>query len=74
MMKMSPTVEEPTHATMEKIFHWGYGVVIPAICSMGALGNIINLIVLSRPDFTESVYTFLTGKAIEMSRNFIKTD
>lgn len=42
----------------------GYAVVIPTICCIGVLLNILNLVILSTNRFPESSYSYLTALAV----------
>ncbi|XP_076330240.1 putative G-protein coupled receptor F59B2.13 [Tachypleus tridentatus] len=41
----------------------GYGIVVPMICFSGLCTNCINLVVLTRPEMKETIFTYLTGLA-----------
>ncbi|XP_022242175.1 probable G-protein coupled receptor B0563.6 [Limulus polyphemus] len=43
--------------------HIGYGVVVPVICFFGLCTNCVNLVVLTRPEMKETIFTYLTSLA-----------
>ena len=49
---------------IEQIEAVGYGVIIPIICFIGVLFNIVNVLVLLTPRLTKPTYVHLFGLAI----------
>lgn len=39
-----------------------YGIVIPTICCLGIIGNILNLVVLTRRNMRGTAYIYMRGK------------
>ena len=46
---------------MKRLKYYSYGIVLPAICFMGIVGNILNLIVLTRPTMQGPAYVYMRG-------------
>ena len=44
-----------------------YGFVLPIICFFGIIGNILNLIVLTRRNMQGTAYVYMRGKYIFIS-------
>lgn len=46
---------------MQRLKYYSYGIALPAICIMGILGNVLNLIVLTRPTMRGPAYVYMRG-------------
>ena len=53
--------EDPRIRSLTKI---SYGFVLPTICLFGIIGNILNLIVLTRRNMQGTAYIYMRGKCI----------
>ncbi|KAG8234746.1 hypothetical protein J437_LFUL009984 [Ladona fulva] len=42
--------------------HYAYGVALPVICSLGIVGNILNLVVLTRRNMKGTAYIYMRGE------------
>ena len=49
------------HEDMQRLKYYSYGIALPAICVLGILGNILNLIVLTRPTMRGPAYVYMRG-------------
>ena len=47
---------------MQRLKYYSYGIALPAICILGILGNVLNLIVLTRPSMRGPAYVYMRGK------------
>jgi len=52
-------VEDPR---TESLREYCYGLVLPIICAMGIIGNVLNLIVLTRRNMRGTAYIYMRGK------------
>ncbi|XP_057378325.1 probable G-protein coupled receptor B0563.6 [Daphnia carinata] len=48
---------------MQRLKYYSYGIALPAICILGILGNVLNLIVLTRPSMRGPAYVYMRGYA-----------
>uniref|UniRef100_A0A0P6EPX5 G-protein coupled receptor B0563.6 n=2 Tax=Daphnia magna TaxID=35525 RepID=A0A0P6EPX5_9CRUS len=48
---------------MQRLKYYSYGIALPAICILGILGNVLNLIVLTRPTMRGPAYVYMRGYA-----------
>ena len=46
---------------MQSLKYYSYGIALPAICVLGILGNVLNLIVLTRPTMRGPAYVYMRG-------------
>lgn len=46
----------------ETLRRYSYGIVLPAICILGIVGNILNLVVLTRKNMRGTAYIYMRGK------------
>jgi len=49
------------HEDMQRLKYYSYGIALPAICILGILGNVLNLIVLTRPSMRGPAYVYMRG-------------
>ena len=49
---------------MQRLKYYSYGIALPAICILGILGNVLNLIVLTRPTMRGPAYVYMRGNYI----------
>lgn len=54
--------EDPRTEALRKL---SYGFVIPTICALGIIGNVLNLIVLTRRNMRGTAYIYMRGKYFE---------
>nr|KAF7415967.1 hypothetical protein H0235_012559 [Vespula pensylvanica] len=61
-------LEDPRTPTLRRI---SYGIVLPAICCLGIIGNMLNLLVLTRRNMRGTAYIYMReeGRDIAHSRN-----
>lgn len=52
-------VEDPR---TESLREYCYGLMLPIICSLGIIGNVLNLIVLTRRNMRGTAYIYMRGK------------
>jgi len=52
-------LEDPRTPTLRRI---SYGIVLPTICCFGIIGNILNLIVLTRRNMRGTAYIYMRGE------------
>ncbi|XP_053593849.1 probable G-protein coupled receptor B0563.6 isoform X1 [Microplitis demolitor] len=50
--------EDPRTASLRRI---SYGIILPAICCLGIVGNIFNLVVLTRKNMRGTAYIYMRG-------------
>lgn len=50
--------EDPRTPTLRRV---SYGIVLPAICCLGIIGNILNLVVLTRRNMRGTAYIYMRG-------------
>lgn len=46
----------------ETLRRYSYGIVLPAICILGIVGNVLNLVVLTRKNMRGTAYIYMRGK------------
>lgn len=46
---------------MQRLKYYSYGIALPTICVLGILGNVLNLIVLTRPSMRGPAYVYMRG-------------
>ena len=46
---------------MRRLKYYSYGITLPAICFLGIVGNILNLVVLTRPTMRGPAYVYMRG-------------
>ena len=46
---------------MRRLKYYSYGITLPAVCFLGIVGNILNLIVLTRPTMRGPAYVYMRG-------------
>lgn len=51
---------EENHTTALK--RYAYGYTLPGICSLGIIGNLLNLVVLTRRNMRGTAYIYMRGK------------
>ncbi|KAK0081991.1 hypothetical protein PV326_007395 [Microctonus aethiopoides] len=49
-------LEDPRTASLRRI---SYGIILPAICCLGIIGNILNLVVLTRRNMRGTAYIYM---------------
>lgn len=54
-------LEDPRTPTLRRI---SYGIVLPAICCLGIIGNMLNLLVLTRRNMRGTAYIYMRGESI----------
>lgn len=64
MMAENETLDTDTAELVSSINYLAYGVVANVIVSVGIIGNVLNLIVLSRPKLKGVMYVYLLGLAV----------
>ncbi len=47
---------------MRRLKYYSYGIALPAICVLGIIGNVLNLVVLTRPTMRGPAYVYMRGK------------
>lgn len=52
-------LEDPRTPTLRRV---SYGIVMPAICCLGIIGNILNLVVLTRRNMRGTAYIYMRGE------------
>lgn len=52
-------LEDPRTPTLRKV---SYGIALPAICCLGIIGNILNLVVLTRRNMRGTAYVYMRGE------------
>lgn len=58
----SLALQDPDDPRDETLRRYSYGVAMPAICCLGVLGNILNLVVLTRRNMKGIAYVYMRGK------------
>lgn len=53
------TLEDPRTASLRRV---SYGIVLPAICCLGIIGNVLNLVVLTRRNMRGTAYIYMRGE------------
>ncbi|XP_031840356.1 putative G-protein coupled receptor B0563.6 [Nomia melanderi] len=51
-------LEDPRTSSLRRI---SYGIILPAICCLGIIGNILNLVVLTRRNMRGTAYIYMRG-------------
>ncbi|KAL6442236.1 hypothetical protein ACFW04_002478 [Cataglyphis niger] len=59
----SDILEDPRTPTLRRI---SYGIVLPTICCFGIIGNILNLVVLTRRNMRGTAYIYMRGVGVMM--------
>lgn len=54
-----PKSEDPR---IEMLRRYSYGVALPSICLLGIIGNIFNLVVLTRRNMRGTAYIYMRGE------------
>ncbi|KAK0181014.1 hypothetical protein PV327_003336 [Microctonus hyperodae] len=54
-------LEDPRTASLRRI---SYGIILPAICCLGIIGNILNLVVLTRRNMRGTAYIYMRADII----------
>ncbi|XP_043286695.1 probable G-protein coupled receptor B0563.6 [Venturia canescens] len=54
------TLEDPRTASLRRV---SYGIILPAICCLGIVGNVLNLVVLTRRNMRGTAYIYMRGYA-----------
>ena len=57
----SLVLQDPEDPRDETLRRYSYGVAMPAICCLGVLGNILNLVVLTRRNMKGIAYVYMRG-------------
>lgn len=47
---------------IEVLRRYSYGVALPSICLLGIVGNVLNLVVLTRRNMRGTAYIYMRGK------------
>jgi hypothetical protein len=58
----SLVLQKPEDPRDETLRRYSYGVAMPAICFLGILGNVLNLVVLTRRNMKGIAYIYMRGK------------
>lgn len=58
-LALQQDVEDPR---TEALRQYCYGLMLPIICSLGIMGNVLNLIVLTRRNMRGTAYIYMRGK------------
>lgn len=53
------TSEDPRTEVLRR---YSYGIALPSICLLGIIGNIFNLVVLTRKNMRGTAYIYMRGK------------
>ncbi|KAF4531996.1 hypothetical protein B566_EDAN006541 [Ephemera danica] len=56
------TVEDEEDPRIEALKQAAYGVALPAICALGVIGNLLNLVVLTRRNMKGTAYIYMRGE------------
>ncbi|KAG5319090.1 YT66 protein, partial [Acromyrmex heyeri] len=56
--------EDPRTPTLRRV---SYGIVLPTICCLGIIGNILNLVVLTRRNMRGTAYVYMRGVLVSVS-------
>lgn len=54
-------LEDPRTSSLRRI---SYGIILPAICCLGIIGNILNLVVLTRRNMRGTAYIYMRGRSL----------
>ena len=46
---------------IRELKHYTYGVAMPVICALGIVGNVLNLLVLTRKNMKSVAYCYMRG-------------
>lgn len=55
--------EDPRTPSLRRI---SYGIILPTICCFGIVGNILNLVVLTRRNMRGTAYIYMRGKSLSV--------
>lgn len=55
--------EDPRTPSLRRI---SYGIILPTICCFGIVGNILNLVVLTRRNMRGTAYIYMRGKSFSV--------
>lgn len=58
--------EDPRTENLRK---FSYGIILPIICTLGILGNVLNLIVLTRRNMRGTAYIYMRGEWLAWTDN-----
>ena len=47
---------------IENVRKFSYGIVLPIVCALGIIGNVLNLVVLTRRNMRGTAYIYMRGK------------
>ena len=57
----SSLLQQHDDEDMQRLKYYSYGIVLPAVCILGIVGNVLNLIVLTRPTMKGPAYVYMRG-------------
>lgn len=57
-------LETETDPRTETLRRYSYGIILPAICMLGIIGNVLNLVVLTRKNMKGPAYIYMRGKLL----------
>jgi hypothetical protein len=60
----SLVLQKPEDPRDETLRRYSYGVAMPAICVLGILGNVLNLVVLTRRNMKGIAYIYMRGNTL----------
>lgn len=58
----SPRQRDVEDPRTESLREYCYGLMLPIICALGIIGNVLNLIVLTRRNMRGTAYIYMRGK------------
>ena len=65
-----PATQAVGREEMRRLKYYSYGVALPAICFLGIVGNVLNLIVLTRPSMKGPAYVYMRGTYLSIHRHY----